>query len=147
MAVEAYNPQSWGEEDITTGKLNAMTSNDDWLYENLPRVHLQTYGGVRRDRKCKIAAGVITIPKSKEKIQHLRVDFDDFFTTNCKPIICATIVSHQNSKYVVTTYGTRGQGYVPLNDGFMARVAVFESNDKVNFFNKTSYLNWIAVGY
>lgn len=87
------------------------------------------------------------IPKSKEKIQYIQVPFDDFFTPNCKPVIVCTIVSHQNSKYVVTTHGLRGHGYVPLNDGFMARVAVFETNEKVNFFNRTSYLNWVAVGY
>lgn len=55
--IEAFNPVSWGEEDVTAGKLNAMASNEQWLYENLPRVHLQTYGGIRKDTKCKIAAG------------------------------------------------------------------------------------------
>lgn len=147
MPVTAFNNVTWGEEDVTAAKLNSMAQNSLWLYENLPKAHLLTYGGIRKDEKVKIAAGVITIPKSKEKIQQLKVDFDSFFTKNCKPIIVCTIVSHQNSKYVVTTYGIRGQGYVPLDDGFMARVAVFETNANVNFFNKTSYLNWIAMGY
>lgn len=147
MAVDSFQSVNWGEEEVTPAKLNAMTTNDDWLYEHLPYVKYSGYGGIRRDLQTRVGAGVITIPKSNRAHQDLRVEFDNLFTTNCKPIIVTGIVSHYVSRMTVTTWGFRGRGYVPLQDGFMATVGCVEMDKENNYFQKTSYLNWMAIGW
>jgi hypothetical protein len=105
------------------------------------------YGNIRRDLQTRIGSGVISIPKTTRKHQDLRVEFDNLFTTNCKPIIVTGITSHYVSRMTVCVWGFRGRGYVPLQDGFMATVACVEMDKENNYIQKTSYLNWIAIGW
>lgn len=147
MAVEAFQSVKFGEEELTPAKLNALSENQDWLFEHLPLVKYSGYGGLRRDNQTRVGCGVVTIPSSSRRHQDIRVEFNSLFTTNCKPIIVTGIVSHYVSRMTVAMWGFRGRGYVPLHDGFMATVACVEMDKENNYFQKTSYLNWIAVGY
>jgi hypothetical protein len=134
MAVDSFQSVNWGEEEITPAKLNLMGSNEDWLYEHLPYVKYSGYGNIRRDLQTRIGSGVISIPKTTRKHQDLRVEFDNLFTTNCKPIIVTGITSHYVSRMTVCVWGFRGRGYVPLQDGFMATVACVEMDKENNYF-------------
>lgn len=147
MAVDSFQSVNWGEEDITPGKLNAMATNDDWLYEHLPYVRYTGYGGIRRDTDVRVGCGVVTLPRTKAAHQDVRVEFDNLFTVNCKPIIVCGVVTHYVSRMTVTVWGFRGRGYVPLHDGFNATVCAVEMARENNYFQRTSYLNWMAIGW
>lgn len=147
MAVDSFQSVNWGEEEVTPAKLNAMNSNDEWLYHHLPYVKYSGYGGLTRDIQTKIGSGVITIPRSKRAHQDLKVEFNGLFTTNCKPIIVCGFTTHYVSRMTATVWGFRGRGYVPLHDGFNVTVCATEMDKENNWFQRTSYLNWIAVGW
>ena len=147
MAVTQYKDLAWGPtEALDMDKLNTMVNNSRYLFERAPKLYYSAYG-VKKDTGIRIACGVATVPPKKVDVQYINVSFGTFFSTSCKPVITLSITSPHNGRVIPTIYGIAGVNTQPDNTGFVARLAETELNAKANYFDKTMYLNWIAVGY
>lgn len=149
MAVNEFQDLSWvGDEPIDTDKLNAMVNNTKFVNQRLPKMSFQSYGGIQKDKGLKIACGVVTVPPRKNaRDQSVTVNFGSFFTEGCKPIITTGIMSYGNGRVHVIVHSQTGQNFVPDHRGFIAKVFVNELSADWNYFWKTMYINWHAIGY
>jgi hypothetical protein len=148
MAVSQFQDLSWGpDEPLDMDKLNAMVGNERYLAAHMPKLSFSSYGGITKDAGVKIACGVVTVPPKKEHTQSVTVNFGSFFTEGCKPIIATGIMSYGNGRVHCIVHSHTNQNYVPDHRGFIAKVQTNELRDKWNYFWKTMYINWIAMGY
>jgi hypothetical protein len=147
VAVSAFKDLSWNDDDTADkDKLNLMVANTRYLFERAPKLYFNGYG-VKKDTGIKIASGTAVIPPKKATSQLINIYFGSFFTPGCKPVITNGIVSHYNGRIIPTMYALQGVGFVPDHTGFVSRLGMVETNSTVNYFVKTMYLHWIAVGY
>lgn len=86
MAVDPYKSITWTNEPITTAKLDDMANNEQWLYENSPRV-VYYANNVYRASGIKIMAGMTLISGAGNKFWGNVVYFGDFFTPGTIPVI------------------------------------------------------------
>lgn len=144
MATTPYRPVSWSDnEPVFTSKLNQMTSNDQWLFENSATMLFDAYG-VNRAQGIKMACGVLTCAPSPSGIQQHTVYFPAFFTNGCNPVLVTELV-HQGE--VRFHWGTKGIGTrFPDHRGF----EILGGSDVTGGWTrmtKTFYIPWIAMGY
>ncbi len=145
MAITPYRPISWNnDEPLFTDKLNQMTSNDQWLFENAPRAYYNAYN-VKKTSGIKIAAGLAGFNPNGTPREHHIVNFGTFFTPGARPII-ATSLGHDGE--VRLHYGIKGIGTkFPDHRGFEFLGSVDHYNQKLNKMQRRYYLHWIAISY
>lgn len=143
-----YKPISWSpNEAITRAKLNQMTSNDQWMFENFPRIKYEAFG-VKRTSAMKIATGIRSFSKSKYTMVFGRVYFGGFFSTGCRPVVVSTPLTRNGQRRLYTVNDGIGTNLHPDHRGF----AIGLINNPINPKSKlgityTTYVHWIAVGY
>jgi hypothetical protein len=141
MSATPYQPVSFNGEMITTQKMNQMANNDQWLFENSPRIRYNANGLVR-DASLKVMAGKTPYPLVSLNYVYQAVYFGSFFSAGCKPVITATIEApsggHRNR---VMIYGLTG-GEVD-NTGFQAVV----TTEAAPTLGPAGFIHWQAVGY
>lgn len=140
MAASPYRPVWWSDIEPTfTVKLNQMASNDQWLFENSPRMLYSAYG-VRRAEGLKIASGTILFPPYTSVVERT-AEFGTFFSTACNPIV---VVGGAIAPAGVHWPSIRGLGGgQPDHRGFICRVNTTEGAAMGSNF----YIPWIAVGF
>lgn len=143
MAATPYKPVSWNGEPITLLKLNQMASNDQFLFENTPRVRYFA-GGITKDTGTKVLAGKTPFSANAAKAINVNVYFGSFFSSGCHPVVTATIQTGGPwwSKYVSIHGLTKGD---IDRVGFVAHVKSHEEfKDKIE---AGGWIHWTAVGY
>jgi hypothetical protein len=142
-----YSPITWVDNDPTyTEKLKAMTNNDQWLFENSPRMLYNAFG-VKRTSQVKIASGVLVFPPMAAMSAGKKVYFGNFFTAGCRPVITTGMVYGNEYRIHV---GMRGVDYTQFPDhrGFHVQISMDHSTvQKYNRLTRSCYLQWIACGY
>ncbi len=144
MAVVPYKPLSWQDnEPLFTKKLNQMANNDQYLYENTPRM-LYTAYNQRRTEGMKIATGILYCLPNPSGVQQHKVYFGSFFSEACTPVV-VTGLNHQGE--VRMTFGTKGlNGTYIDHQGFeLLGGAIHHGTAKA--FTKPFWIPWIAVGF
>jgi hypothetical protein len=145
MAATPYKAVSWGNEPVAQDKLNTMTNNDQWLYENTPRISYSTYG-IKRTSGIKILAGIVVVPKSSTLNSSASADFGTFFSAGCKPVIVATVQrTSARGRYHLVIQGINS--YYPDSQGFKVAIAADEVNVANNVIDTTPYVHYIAIGW
>lgn len=146
MAATPFKVVTWSPLDpVKNEKLDAMVSNDNWLKENMVRGRYRGYR-VRRSEGIRIAAGLALITSRKEHRAQTFVEFGDFFSQGCKPIVTTGIVSKGQRKIWVTVDGP-GDTMHPTNNGFQVHVVVDAEFDKNLQIKRNFYVSWHAIGY
>lgn len=145
MAATPYKPISWYDNDpLFTDKLNAMTNNDQWLFENSASMYYNAYS-LKRTTGIKIACGMTLIPSAKSSWASALVYFGDFFSAGCHPVIVTGLV-HQWE--IRIHHGVRGIGTMhPDQRGFTISVSTDIPTATSNYISKFFYVSWIAMGY
>ncbi len=140
MAVVPYKSVSWSDnEPIFTSKLNQMTNNDQWLFENTPRMLYSAFDQ-RRAEGVKIASGLLACNPDPNGIQQHVVYFGSFFSESCTPVV-VTGLMHQGE--VRITFGVKGIGQTYVDHrGFEILGGTIQRP-----FVKAFWIPWIAVGY
>lgn len=144
MAVVPYKAVSWQDnEPLFTSKLNQMANNDQWLYENTPRM-LYTPYNQRRTEGLKIASGILLCNPAPSGIQQHVVYFGSFFSQACTPVV-VTGLMHQGE--VRMTFGVKGIGqtYVDHRGFELLGGAIHHGTTKA--FTKQFWVPWIAMGF
>lgn len=146
MATTPYKPTSWSlGEQITREKLNQMTSNDQYLFENQPNAFYNAHG-IKKTTGLKIMAGYTVIRGGKSRHYEREVYFGNFFSVGCKPIIVTGLVIQKQSRIHCILRGLRGE-YWPDHRGFTAVVDADEINPKTNYFHYGVNVQFLAIGY
>lgn len=146
MAATPYKATSWQDnEPLFTSKLNTMSNNDQWLYENAPRMLYSAYG-TKRTEGLKIAAGVKACTPNPAGFQQDVVYFGSFFSESCSPVVVTGLI-HQGE--VRITFGVKGIGQTYIDHrGFeILGGAIPSTFYKWNAMTKPFWIPWIAVGY
>ncbi len=144
MAVTPYKATSWQDnEPIFTSKLNQMTNNDQWLYENTPRMMYTAYNQ-KRTEGLKVACGYLLCQPAANGIQQHTVQFPNFFSEACTPIV---ITGLMHNGEVRLHHGIRGinQQY-PDHRGFEILGNV-DVTGKWTRMTKIFWIPWIAMGF
>lgn len=145
MASTPFKVVSWSPNDpITSDKLGAMVTNDDWLKENMISGR---YGanGISRDTGIRIASGLALVTSRKSADASVSVNFGNYFSNGCKPIVTTGTVSSAQRQIYVTIDGP-GTGMQPTRDGFQVHVHV-NSTSKTKKISRNFYVAWHALGY
>lgn len=150
MAVSEYKPVNWSDNEPTfTDKLNQMATNDQFLFENTPRMYYNHQGvEVVRDRNMKIASGVrvFVVNGSGQYIEP--VEFGNFFSTACHPVVVVGGVVNRNSVRCHTGARAFSLGQHIDHRGFELVAAVDQTQyGDQNIMPTNFYVPWIAVGF
>lgn len=146
MATTRYKPTSWSiGEQLAREKLNQMTSNDQYLFENQPNAFYNAHG-IKKTTGLKIMAGYTVIRGGKSRHYEREVYFGNFFSVGCKPIIVTGLVIQKQSRIHCILRGLRGE-YWPDHRGFTAVVDTDEINPKTNYFHYGVNVQFLAIGY
>lgn len=150
MAVSGYWPTGWVDnEPLFTDKLNTMSQNLQWLYENRVQASYNHEGvEVSREQGLKIASGVRVIVVDGSDQYIVPVDFGGFFSTACHPVVVVGGVVNRNSVRCHT--GARAYSLQQHIDhrGFELIAAVDQTQyGDQNIMPTNFYVPWIAVGF
>lgn len=145
MAVTPYRPVSVNDKALTKEKLQQMANNDQWLFENTPRVRYTLLdGSLTRDTGGKILAGKALFGASPNDWSERTIYFGNFFSAACKPIVQVTI----------ETTGTHLRKYASIRGisgaevdhrGFICHLSAQERNAKV--VETWGLIHYTAVGF
>lgn len=145
MSATPYTTVSWNDMEITsTDKLNQMTNNDQWLFENTPRAYYNTTG-VARSSGVKILAGIATLAPVATSYTSLQISFGTFFTTGCVPVCTLGLMTYPRFRMSVSFTGI-GQ-VQPDSRGINVRVASTEPISTNQKIDNTVQINYIAIGW
>lgn len=141
MTTTPYKPVSWDSEIINAEKLATMASNDQWLFENTPRIRYSV-AGIVKDGGLKFIAGKSAFPKiGTQNFTYVSVYFGSFFSANCKPSITTGLEGLVTiGRSAVTLQGFSGNEID--HTGFIACI----SNDAYTSVDN-GWVHWQAVGY
>lgn len=146
MATTPYKPTSWSVgEQITREKLNQMTANDQWIFENQPNAFYNAHG-IKKTSGLKIMGGTVYVKAGKGKHYEVAAYFGNFFSVGCRPIVILTPVIQKQSRIHFAVRGLAGDNY-PDHRGFTAVVDSDELTAKRNYFHYTINVQFLALGY
>lgn len=143
-----YEPVTWSRgERITTDKLNDMTSNEEYLFEQTPRI-VYNANSLKKEGGMKIIAGIVPIPIQAEGSQFVDVYFGTVFSSGCNPVVTATIAAGAGYAGKFTSIGGLDGTPVVDNRGVKVFITCIEAPIWTGpFFYRTTYINYIAVGW
>jgi len=139
MAATPYRPVYWSDDEPTyTRKMNQMASNDQYLFENTPRIRYNAYG-LGRDQGHKILTGTLLFTPFTTQIEKTQ-SFGTFFSTACKPVITMGVIANYGHLFPIA----RGfDNLVPDHRGFICRV-----NTQIGgYMGENFYVHWQALGF
>lgn len=145
MSALPYKAVSWGDEYLSTEKLNQMTSNDQWLYENMPKMNFNTYG-VKKTTGVKVMAAICIVPASTASSSSATFNFGTFFSPGCKPVITTGVQITQNTRWRNHAVIAGLSSYTPDHRGMKISLLANELSAAYNSI-RTTYVHFIAVGW
>jgi hypothetical protein len=143
--TQPYKPVSWSEEPTSVDKLNQMTNNDQWLFENTPRMKYNAYS-LNKQSGLKILATYAFMPYTLATAQSRAVYFGSFFSVGCQPIVVATPVPLGPQRRFHVAVNGIGRA-VPDHTGCFIQLSPDEWNTKNNRVSQSVYVHLIAIGW
>lgn len=146
MAATPYKPTTWGDEPVFTDKLNQMANNEQWLYENTPRMMFSAWG-IKRTSGVKVLAGIAICQGNQALWSPTSVNFGTFFSSGCKPVV-VTGTQPTSSKWRYHTI-IKGIGtYYPDHRGIEIHVgADYYGTSTRNTVDSRVYVHYVVIGW
>lgn len=145
MAATPYKATTWGDEPISKDKLNQMSNNDQWIYENMPKMLFNTYG-IKRTNGVKILAGIAVVPAAAASSASVTVSFGTFFSSGCKPVIVTGTQPTSGAARFHTAF--KGiDGFYPDHRGAVFIAGADSLNIKANVMSAKVYIHFVAIGW
>ena len=147
MTATPYQPISWSTgEPITRHKLNGMTANDQYLFENIPTVRFLSFA-IDKTQGTKILAGCIRGGPSGDHNATTSARWGAFFTPGCRPIVvCSPSTNVTRARMMLVTKGLEGNDQ-PDHRGFLVQIVNSEYDERNSKVDCVVYCNYIAVGW
>lgn len=146
MVATPYQPVSWNGETLSNSKLQQMTNNDQWLFENSARIRYSV-NQITKDGGVKVMAGKSPYGISDTSAVYVDVYFGGFFSAGCHVAVTASLETGTGlGRKQVTIVGFGGE---VDSRGFRAAVYTDEvrldgSPPKIE---TSGFVHWLAVGY
>lgn len=139
--TESFVPVTPTEGPLTLDLLQQFAANDQFLFENLPKV---TYrADVTRSRGLKILCGkAVYTADTTKSYQNIQISFGGYFSAGSSPIVVATAYSRRNANKYVSIRGIDGNGADVDHRGFNATIMAGDSTQ----VESAGYVHWIAIG-
>ena len=148
--LSEYKAVTWNNGDpLTRDKLTAMVNNDDWLMKNTPRVRYTAAAQTTRDVGTKILCGRFTVPaNAKVNSFAQRVQFGQFFSTGCLPVISLAALSYTEDMIWMRAHSDTSTAVLAAtSSGMIVRGALYASSGAKKYIEKSFNVDWIAVGW
>ena len=148
MTATPYKAISFSPGEILTRtKLNQMTNNEQWLFENRIQGNYSAHG-LKRTSGLKLASGVTTFATTTAGGRAVDVMFGSFFSVGCNPVVVANPCGHGTGRmYCVTTGPGSGTNF-PNHVGFRIWMGIDTGvTISLQRIYATVYANWIALGW
>lgn len=147
MSATTYKPVYWGEEPVSTAKLNQMVNNTQWVYENMPRMNFAAYG-VKKTSGIKIMAGTAVLPATGAAVSALDVSFGNFFTAGCRPVVVTGIQPTSGLiRFYLTVRGISENNVDHRGVKMQAVAEYYGSSTKTPVISNPIVAHYIAVGW
>lgn len=145
MAATPYRAVSINDKSLTKEKLQQMVNNDQWLFENTPRVRYNYLeGGLVRDSGAKILAGKALFGASTNDWTERTIYFGNFFSAACKPIVTVTVeVTNNSMRRYASVRGLNGSEID--NRGFLCHISTQEG--KFWPVDAWGLIHYTAIGF
>lgn len=142
-----YKPISFSPgELLTRAKMNQITANQQWIFENFPRTKYDAFG-VKRTSAMKIACGAVLLGSTKYGMRFKTVYFGTFFSTGCRPIIMTNVLSRYGARRLYANLDGFGSAIHPDHRGFnIALNPDPRGNGKYRVW-KSVWVHWMAIGF
>jgi hypothetical protein len=136
----------WADnEDLDVDKLNAMTNNDQWLFENMPRARYA--GNVSKDSGVKILGTRAVIGPNTSSSGGARIYFGNTFSTGCTPIVVASVIPTNWQRRFHCVVNGLGKNIFPDHNGCLITVSSAEVNPKNMKMASNVYVQVVAIGW
>jgi hypothetical protein len=136
----------WSDnEALDVDKLNAMTNNDQWLFENMPRAKYS--GNVSKWDGVKILGTRAVVPANNRPANAATVYFGNTFSSGCQPIVVATAIPTNWQRRYHTVVTGIGKNTVADKNGCVVTVSSAEINPKQMKLAAAVWVQVIAIGW
>jgi hypothetical protein len=134
-------------EILTRAKLNQMTNNEQWLFENILQGQYNAHY-IKRTSGLKLAAGIATFAVTTKGGRSVNVYFGSFFSVGCKPIVVGQAAGHGSGRLICAVTGPGANNNWPDHTGFRMWLSP-DYGLALSLYRiyKTAYGNWIALGW
>ena len=126
MASTPFRHVTWGEEPVSKAKLEQMTSNDEYLLDNMMRASFRNLGGTK-NTGLKFLGGSVYLPANKKDSTWANVYFGNFFSPGCRPVVVATPAMYPTQQVTCNIHGI-GQIQNPDHRGFVVYCWIANTN-------------------
>lgn len=144
MAATPFKPVTWTTDVVTKQKLQDMSNNDQWLFENMPRIRYSS-SGITKDTGVKIISGktIFTVTNTKQSVTS--VQFGSFFTIGSRPTVTFSIQGTGGHHHALqgVTQALAGRGEID-HTGFLVVISTASTNFNIS---QPGWIHWTAVGY
>ena len=141
-----YKPTTWSDsEPIDVMKLQQMTNNDQWLFENTPR--MKYYGAGTKTAGVKVLGSRLLLTPRTTATGTADIYFGGFFSVGCTPIVTASVSSTNWQRRWFVAVNSMTGNTVPDHNGARITVTSAEvaaANQKIA---ANLYLNVQAIGW
>lgn len=145
MATTPYKPVSWTGGEPTFGKkLATMANNEQWLFENTPRMRYSAHG-VTRNEGIKVAAGIKMIVPNNQNHHIATVDFGAFFSSACFPVVVVGGIINRQTVRCHT--GARALSGLQIDSRGFEVIATADNTHVGDYVPSNFYIPWIALGF
>lgn len=146
MPATPYKPVAWNGEPISNAKLQQMADNDQWLFENSPRIRYSSSNNLVRDAGLKVLAGKTMYGTSSTSAVYTDVYFGNFFSAGSHPVVVCTLETGTTlGRKQVTIAGFGGEvDHVGFRAAIYVDGGVFDGPPTIE---AAGWLNWHAIGY
>lgn len=145
MAATPYRPISWTDKNLTQEKLQQLSNNDQWLFENSPRLRYNYQNGlIVRDNGLKIIVGKTAYGTRASDAVDIHVYFGSFFSAACKPVISISVET--TGAWLRKRVTIRGIGGEIDYRGFVAHLSTDEPYVAKNI-EAPGWIHWHAAGF
>ena len=147
MTATPYKAISFSPGEILTRtKLNQMTNNEQWLYENRIQGKYSAHG-LNRTAGVKMAAGIATFATTTTGGRAVAVNFGGFFSVGCNPIVVCTPTGGGSGRLHNAITSQSGTGF-PNYQGFTIHMLPdYGLGPSTYRIYMTVYGAWIAIGW
>lgn len=143
-----FNDVAWtDDEDITASKLNAMTSNDRYLFDHILTAKYTAYEAIDKADGIKIASGIIAFPASRDRQMAKEISFGRYFSQGCRPSIQATCAVTDQVRTFCTIQAIGSGVLRPDHTGFKAVLNADPLKEATVYFPTVTHVHWLAIGY
>lgn len=146
--MASFRVVSWQPNELASrAKLEQLSENDKFLFENTANMTYYSLGKVRTTTSLKLVAGVVSLAPAKSQSGAVNVSYAGEFNSNTSPIVTTgLVVTNANDHFSLLTIRGLGGKTLPTDSGFQFRWETRKGSASQRKRFGTVYCNYMALG-